>query len=84
MLYENTEQGLIQVNLGYLSDKLQCPLDIGPMEKDGQGRWVVPISTPQGLPSDLAPEQFEEELRELARRLGEEHQLAVEFVVPSG
>ena len=84
MLYENTEQGLIQVNLGYLSDKLQCPMDIGLMEKDEQGRWRVPVSTPQGLPTDLSSEQYKEELRELAQRLRDEHRLAVEFVVLSG
>lgn len=82
MVYEDTEQGLIQVNLGYLADQHQLSLDIGRMEKDSAGRWIVPLATPAGLPPSLSPEQYSTALQELAQRLQSEHQLQVQFAMP--
>lgn len=82
MLYEETEQGLIQVSLGYLADRRHLAIDIGRMEKDDQGRWIVPIVLPGGLPADLSTEQYEAELKEVAQQLQTENQLQVLFVSP--
>jgi hypothetical protein len=83
-VYDRTEQGLIQVNLGYLADEHQLALDIGPIEKDAHDRWVAPVSTPAGLPPNLSREQLEAQLQELAARLRSENEVDVLFVLPAG